>query len=200
MNFTLCSLIETMKVTNTHTPVQWPFFQDYPGGPVPETNLDFTEAWDSEWRWHQLGICKSAPRSRQNNHASTSPLTDNSGKEYLFSLTSKFYYFSGQNLETFDIAHLTTNCCKLTNSPKQSGFLAHMYCPLGVLQSLRLSLQLLYSFIPSVLWCCWLGGRKGIRPVKNWVVGCLCGYLSGARCRLAYGPADATATHYLLLQ
>jgi len=26
--------------------------------------------------------------------------------------------------------------------------------------------------LPSVLWCCWLGGRKGIRPVKNWVVGC----------------------------
>ena len=29
------------------------------------------------------------------------------------------------------------------------------------------------SFLPSVLWCCWLGGRKGIRPVKNWVVGVL---------------------------
>ena len=27
-----------------------------------------------------------------------------------------------------------------------------------------------------------------------------CGYLSGARCRLAYGPADATATHCFLLQ
>jgi len=53
---------------------------------------------------------------------------------------------------------------------------------------------------PSVLWRCWLGGRKGIRPVKNWVVGCWRGYLSGARCRLAYGPADATATHCLLLQ
>ena len=26
--------------------------------------------------------------------------------------------------------------------------------------------------VPSVLWCCWLGVRKGIRPVKNWVVGC----------------------------
>ena len=37
-----------------------------------------------------------------------------------------------------------------------------------------------------VLWCCWLGGRKGIRPVKNWVLGCWRGYLSGARCRLAY--------------
>jgi len=40
-----------------------------------------------------------------------------------------------------------------------------------------------------------LGGRKGIRPVKNWEVGCWCGCLSGARCRLAYGPADATSTH-----
>jgi len=28
-------------------------------------NLDFTEARDSEWQWHQLGQCKSAPRSRQ---------------------------------------------------------------------------------------------------------------------------------------
>ena len=54
--------------------------------------------------------------------------------------------------------------------------------------------------VPSVLWCCWLGGRKGMRPVKNWVVGYWRGYLSGARCRLAYGPADATATRCLLLQ
>ena len=54
--------------------------------------------------------------------------------------------------------------------------------------------------VPSVLWHCWLGGRKGIRRVKNTVVGCWRGYLSGARCRLAYGPADATATHYVLLQ
>ena len=155
---------------------------------------------------------------------------------------------------------------------------------------------MLVCCVPSVLWCCWLGGRKHIQPVKNWVLGCwhgamcrlfalLCdpilehscpatirtqhftdniqlhdnqvlllaalpsenssflllligimvlltsityafialtllvgrqeghsackktwvvgywhGYLSGARCRLAYGPADATATHCLLLQ
>jgi len=45
-----------------------------------------------------------------------------------------------------------------------------------------------------VLWCCWLGGRKGIRPVKNWAVGCWHGYLSGARCRLA----DATATQHVI--
>jgi len=32
------------------------------------------------------------------------------------------------------------------------------------------------------------------------LVGCWHGYLSGARCRFAYGPADPTATHCLLLQ
>ena len=51
---------------------------------------------------------------------------------------------------------------------------------------------------PSVLRRCWLGSTKHIWPVKNWVVGCWHGYLSGARCRLAYGPADATATNCLL--
>ena len=30
-----------------------------------KTNLDFTEARDSEWQWHQLAICKSAPCSGQ---------------------------------------------------------------------------------------------------------------------------------------
>ena len=39
----------------------------------------------------------------------------------------------------------------------------------------------LLNYSPSVLWCCWLGDRKGIRPVKNWVVGCWHGYLFGAR-------------------
>jgi len=30
-----------------------------------KTNLDFTEARDSEWQWHQLAVCKSALSSRQ---------------------------------------------------------------------------------------------------------------------------------------
>ena len=36
------------------------------------------------------------------------------------------------------------------------------------------------SFVNNLLTVCdlmWLDGRKGIRPVKNWVVGCWCGYL-----------------------
>jgi len=44
---------------------------------------------------------------------------------------------------------------------------------------------LYFGTLPSVLWRCWLGGRMGIWPVKNWVVGCWHGYLSGTRCRLA---------------
>ena len=31
-----------------------------------KTNLDFTGARDSVWQWYQLGMCKSAARSRQN--------------------------------------------------------------------------------------------------------------------------------------
>ena len=42
-------------------------------------------------------------------------------------------------------------------------------------------LESVIAIMPSVFWRCWLGGRKGIRPVKNWVVGCWRGYLSGAR-------------------
>ena len=45
-----------------------------------------------------------------------------------------------------------------------------------------------------------VGRQEGHPACKNRVVGCWHGYLSRARCRLAYGPADATATHCLLLQ
>jgi len=46
-------------------------------------------------------------------------------------------------------------------------------------------------------WHCWLGVRKSIQPVKNWVMGCWRGYLSGMWCKwFAYGPSDATATHH----
>ena len=40
-------------------------------------------------------------------------------------------------------------------------------------------------------------GHPACKKTEWWGAG---GYLSGARCRLAYGPADATAAHCLLLQ
>ena len=45
-----------------------------------------------------------------------------------------------------------------------------------------------------------VGRQEGHPACKKRVVGCWRGCLSGARCRRAYGPADATATHCLLLQ
>jgi len=44
-----------------------------------------------------------------------------------------------------------------------------------------------------------VGWQEGHLAYKK-LVGCWCGYLTGVRCRLAYGPADATANHCLLLQ
>ena len=40
-----------------------------------ETNLDFTEARDSEWQWHQLGHMQVCTSLRTDKHASTPPLS-----------------------------------------------------------------------------------------------------------------------------
>jgi len=39
-----------------------------------KTNLDFTEARDSEWQWHQLGRIQVCTSLQTDNHASTPPL------------------------------------------------------------------------------------------------------------------------------
>jgi len=39
-----------------------------------KTNLDFTEARDSEWQWHQLGHMQLCTLLQTDNHANTSPL------------------------------------------------------------------------------------------------------------------------------
>jgi len=38
-----------------------------------KTNLDFTEARDSEWQWHQLGHMQVCTLLHTDNHASTPP-------------------------------------------------------------------------------------------------------------------------------
>ena len=40
-----------------------------------KTNLDFTEARDSEWQWHQLGCMQVCTSLQTDNHASTPPLS-----------------------------------------------------------------------------------------------------------------------------
>jgi len=45
-----------------------------------KTNLDFTEARDSEWQWHQLGRMQICTSLQIDNHTSTSPLSFFTGR------------------------------------------------------------------------------------------------------------------------
>jgi len=40
-----------------------------------KTNLDFTEARETEWQWHQLGRMQVCTSLQTDNHASTPPLS-----------------------------------------------------------------------------------------------------------------------------
>jgi len=40
-----------------------------------KTSLDFTEARDSEWQWHQVGLMQVCTSLQIDNHASTPPLS-----------------------------------------------------------------------------------------------------------------------------
>jgi len=55
----------------------------------------------------------------------------------------------------------------------------------------------LYAFSALTLL---VGSQEGHSACKKLSGGMRHCYLSGMRCKFAYGPADATATHYLLLQ
>jgi len=69
-------LLTTYTHTHTHpfnvplsrtTQVSW-----YQKG---KTNLDFTEAREREWQWHQLGHMQVCTSLQTDNHASTPPLS-----------------------------------------------------------------------------------------------------------------------------
>jgi len=45
-----------------------------------KTNLDFTEARDSEWQCHQLGHMQVSTLLQTNNHANTPPLSFFTGR------------------------------------------------------------------------------------------------------------------------
>ena len=72
--------LSLLQLTNTHThthPFNGPFsgttqVSRYQKG---KTNLDFTEARDSGWQWHQLGYVQVCISLQVYNHASTTPLS-----------------------------------------------------------------------------------------------------------------------------
>ena len=64
--------------THTHThPFNGPFFGTTRVSRYQKskTNLDFTEARDSEWQWHQLGHMQVCTSLQTDNHTSTPPLS-----------------------------------------------------------------------------------------------------------------------------
>ena len=143
-----------------------------------KTNLDFTEARDSEWQWHQLGHMQVCTSLQTDNH------------------TTQF-------LQARCPSCRPTNCVKALKAVCVAWLVIN---PCGIREDVQ-------PMIWLPLKVCWLGVRKGIRPLvgsqeghpacKSRAVRFLCGYLSGARCRLfACGPADATATpkpHHCLI-
>ena len=68
--------IKNGHITHTH-PFNGPFsgttrVSQYQKG---KTNLDFTEARDSEWQWHQLDHMQVCTSLQADNHATTQPLS-----------------------------------------------------------------------------------------------------------------------------
>jgi len=79
-------------------------------------------------------------------------------------------------------------------------------CPTTLPDSASMSLRLVIDFVHNYCLVAFsalmllVGRQEGHPACKKLSGGRWHGYLSGVRCRLAYGPADATATHCLLLQ
>ena len=64
------------KKSHTHTRLTalFPGLPGWAGTRKAKSNLDFTEARDSEWQWHQPGHMQVCTSLHTDNHASTPPL------------------------------------------------------------------------------------------------------------------------------
>jgi len=75
MGVYVCRWAASYTLLHTH-----PFNDPFPGLPrradqKGKTSLDFTEARDSEWQWHQLGHIEVCMSLQTDNHARTPPLS-----------------------------------------------------------------------------------------------------------------------------
>ena len=80
-NFKIIAILGYWYYTHTH-PFNGPLSRTtrvsrYQKG---KTSLDFTEARDSEWQWHQLGHIQVCISLQTDNHASTPPLSFFTGR------------------------------------------------------------------------------------------------------------------------
>ena len=81
LSVAIFTCLHTHTHTHTHT-FNGPFSGTTRVGQYQKgkTNLDFTEARDSDWQWHQLGHMQVCTSLQTDNHASTSPLSFFTGR------------------------------------------------------------------------------------------------------------------------
>jgi len=66
-----------------------------------KTNLDFTEARDSEWQWHQLPHMQVCTSLQTDNHASTLPLSFFTGRMPFLAPNQQRQSTEGQTLKNW---------------------------------------------------------------------------------------------------
>ena len=164
-------LLKTYAIIHITHPFNGPFsgttqVSQYQTGKI---NLDFTEARDSEWQWHQLGSVQVCTSLQTENHASTPPLS--------FSHALPAAPKQCQSTEGVEVAKMTKGPVTV-EWPHWNYFNINTYHTWSKLQILH-DVQVTYSQIkplfiiftlhisvPSVFWHCWLGFTKSIRPLK----------------------------------
>jgi len=90
-----------------------------------KTNLDFTEARDSEWQWHQLGHMQVCTLLQTDNHASTPPLSFFTGR-MPFLLPNQQRQSTEGNL-TYLLLKLPY-CYQASSQSVECGLLLHLQC------------------------------------------------------------------------
>ena len=115
------------------------------------------------------------PQGRDQGQKS-SPMLMLQGQGWNFSLVAK------QHSKTFVCCHLTNDHIRTKDigeivmelHSKTSRHIKFIYLIYFISYFMS---SVLVSELPSVLWRCWLGVRKGIQPIKIWLMRCWHGYL-----------------------
>ena len=118
-----------------------------------DANLDFTEARDSEWQWHQLGHMQVCTSLQTDNHASTTPLFL-TGRMPFLPPNQKRQITEGQHIETA-AEYVCWHCPRSMRS--------RVYASVGR-PSVCLSVRLYHPAAARPCWlrvcCCGPGGHE----------------------------------------
>jgi len=124
-----------------------------------KTNLDLTEARDSEWQWHQLDHMQVCTLLQADNHASTPPLSFFTGRMPLL-LPNQ------QRQSTEGMKHCSISVVNLFSSQLFSAVYQHS--SISVVNFLTSYFQLLVNFVPEPKKRAWRHGRAWKMKTCAW--------------------------------